>query len=96
MMNPDKILKASRITEKAGSLSSNHNQYSFEVYPEAHKGQIARAVENVFAVKVIRVNTLRYKGKIKQDRARRGRPGIKNAHKRALVTLKQGDTIELL
>ena len=96
MINPDKVLKNSRITEKAGGLSAHNNQYSFEVYPEADKGQIARAVEKTYSVKVTRVNTLRYKGKMKQDRARRGRPGIKNAHKRALVTLKEGDKIELI
>lgn len=95
MIKPYNILKKSRITEKAGELTANFNQYTFEVYPHAHKKQIAAAVEKVFSVKVTRVNTLNNKGKIKQLRSRkRVQPGLKNAFKKAIVSLKKEDKIE--
>ncbi len=96
MIIPDKILREYRVTEKAANLSANLNQYTFEVAPEANRKEIARAVEKLFNVEVLNVNTLVKKPKLKNDRARRGRPGTKSGHKKAIVTLKEGDKIEFV
>lgn len=96
MIIADKILREYRVTEKAANLAANQNQYTFEVAPDANRKEIARAVEQVFNVTVTNVNTLIRKPKSKTDRARRGRPGTKGGHKKAIVTLKEGDAIELV
>ena len=96
MIVPDKILREFRVTEKAANLAANLNQYTFEVAPEANRKEIARAVEKLFSVEVVNVNTLNKKPKVKADRSRRGRPGTKGGHKKAIVTLKEGDKIELV
>ena len=96
MIKADKILKEFRITEKAGEISANYNQYTFIVHPDSSKSAIAKAIEKTFSVSVTRVNTLNSKGKVKQDRARRGKPGVKNAFKKAIVTLKEGDKINFI
>jgi len=96
MIVPDKILREFRVTEKAANLAANLNQYTFEVAPEANRKEIARAVEKLFNVEVVKVNTLVKKPKVKADRSRRGRPGTKGGHKKAIVTLKEGDKIELV
>lgn len=95
MKGPDRILKEFRITEKTNMLSDNLNQYTFEVYPDADRVSIARAVENVFKVKVDRVNVLYQKSKTKRDRSNRGKLGVKSGFKKAVVTLKSGDKIEI-
>jgi len=92
----DSILKEYRVTEKAANLSANLNQYTFEVDPRANRKEVARAVEKVFKVEVTKVNILNKKPKIKVDRMRRGRAGTKGGHKKAIVTLKDGDAIELV
>lgn len=96
MIIPDKILREYRVTEKAADLAANFNQYTFEVAPEANRKEVARAVAKVFNVEVIKVNILNKKPKLKVDRMRRGRPGTKGGHKKAIVTLKEGDAIELV
>ena len=96
MIIPDKILREYRVTEKAANLSANLNQYTFEVASGANRKEIAKAVETLFNVTVVRVNTLIKKPKVKVDRARRGRVGTKGGHKKAIITLKSGDVIELV
>ena len=96
MIIADNILKEYRVTEKAANLAANLNQYTFEVAPGANRIEVARAVEKVFNVEVTKVNILNKKPKLKIDRARRGRPGVKGGHKKAIVTLKDGDAIELV
>lgn len=96
MIIADKILREYRVTEKAADLAANLNQYTFEVAPEANRKEVARAVAKVFNVEVTRVNILNKKPKLKVDRMRRGRPGTKGGHKKAIVTLKEGDAIELV
>jgi len=93
MINADKILKTIRLTEKSNKLSSNYGQYTFEVYPGATKHTVRAAVEQTFKVSVTRVNIMNRKGKPK--RSRQGRPITKSDSKRAIVTLKAGDKIEL-
>jgi len=96
MIIADKILLEYRVTEKAANLSANFNQYTFEVAPNANRIEVARAVAKVFDVGVVNVNILNKKPKRKVDRSRRGKVGTKGGHKKAIVTLKEGDKIELV
>jgi large subunit ribosomal protein L23 len=96
MINPVQILKESMVTEKAASLAANRNQYTFEVFPDADKKQVAAAIEQLFKVSVVRVNILNTKPVFKMSRQARGQMGKKAAKKKAIVTLKQGDAIELV
>lgn len=96
MNNPESVLKESRITEKASMLTANLNQYTFEVYPNASKSAIASAVEKAFGVKVARVNVLRKKPRKVTNRMQRNLPGHKPGMKKAIVTLKQGEAINLV
>ena len=94
MINPAKVLKESILSEKATRLSSHINQYTFEVYPDADRKELAEAVEQLYKVKVARVNILNSKPLIKLNRTN-GKRVAKHAAKKAIVTLKQGDTIEM-
>jgi large subunit ribosomal protein L23 len=93
-MHADRILRLVRLTEKSNHLSSTLGQYTFEVHGDATKHQIAEAVERTFKVTVRRVNTQNYRGKNK--RSRQGRPSVGSDFKKAIVTLKAGDKIELV
>jgi large subunit ribosomal protein L23 len=93
-MNALAVLKQVRLTEKASGLSADLGQYTFEVDRKATKHQIAAAVEKTFKVAVVRVNTQMIKGKPKRSRS--GRPIKTSTIKKALVTLKAGDKIELV
>ncbi len=79
------------ITEKA-TQGSEHNQVTFRVPLEASKPEIKAAVEGLFKVKVTAVNTLRQKGKLKVFK---GRPGQRSDSKKAIVTLAEGNTIDV-
>ncbi|NNC36645.1 MAG: 50S ribosomal protein L23 [Hyphomonadaceae bacterium] len=79
------------ITEKTTILSEN-NQVVFEVPLAASKTEIKEAVESLFKVSVTAVNTLRQKGKTKRFR---GVPGRRKDIKKAIVTLKDGDVIDI-
>lgn len=94
MVSADKVLKALRLTEKSNRASSELNQYTFEVFPDANKFQVKEAVEHVFKVTVTRVNVMNVKGK--PTKSRKGLPGYKSDRKKAIVTLKQGDKIEMV
>lgn len=83
------------VTEKANRLSEKLNQFSFIVRPEANKLQIKAEVEALYSVSVVSVNTMRYAGKNKARYTRAGLVrGRTNAFKKAVVTLKEGDTID--
>ena len=85
------IIRGPVVTEKA-TLLGEHNQVSFRVALDATKPEIKAAVEEVFKVKVTAVNTLRQKGK----RVRfRGRPGRRSDMKKAIVTLAEGQSIDI-
>ena len=94
MISADKVLKNLRLTEKAAKLSSNYGQYVFEVYQSATKYTVREAVEQTFKVTVTRVNIMNLKGKPKRTRS--GLANTASDSKRAIVTLKQGDKIELV
>jgi large subunit ribosomal protein L23 len=90
MSNYDIILSPV-ITEKATKLSEA-NQVVFRVALDATKPKIAKAVEDLFKVKVTAVNTVRVKGKTK---AFRGRPFSRSDFKKAIVTLAEGYQIDI-
>ncbi|MFK8036174.1 MAG: 50S ribosomal protein L23 [Hyphomicrobiales bacterium] len=79
------------ITEKSTN-ASEHNQVVFNVAPTATKPEIKTAVETLFGVKVDKVNTLVRKGKTKRFRGIKGR---QSDVKKAIVTLKDGETIDV-
>lgn len=94
MIDASKILKSFRVTEKATDLQAS-NKYTFEVADGYNAVAIAQAVEKAFNVKVERVNVMNVKGKVKVSRMRKANPGVKGRMKKAIVTLKKGDTIQL-
>lgn len=79
------------ITEKA-TLLSDHNKVVFRVAMEATKEEVAAAVEELFKVKVVKVNTLIQKGKTKRFRGHKGR---RSDVKKAIVTLEEGQSIDI-
>jgi large subunit ribosomal protein L23 len=79
------------ITEKS-SMASEHNQVVFKVRRDATKPQIKAAVEQLFKVKVLAVNTTLRKGKTKRFR---GLPGKQQDVKKAIVRLAEGDKIDV-
>ena len=79
------------ITEKATMLSE-HNKVVFRVARDATKPQIVEAIENLFKVTVVKVNTLNVKGKTKRFRGREGR---RSDVKKAIVTLAEGQSIDI-
>ncbi len=87
------IVKRLDLTEKGSVLTEKQNQYLFEVARDANKIEIKRAVEQLFKVGVVKVNTLTRAGKAKRNR--RGGIGFRPDWKRAIVTLKDGDKIDL-
>jgi large subunit ribosomal protein L23 len=93
-MNAGNVLKLIRLTEKSNKLSSELGQYTFEVFSDATKHTVAEAVEKTFKVTVTRVNIQNYRGKNKKSR--QGRPSMTSDYKKAIVTLKSGDKIELV
>ncbi len=86
------ILRSPLVTEKS-TLISEHNQVAFRVPLDANKFEIKAAVEELFKVKVQAVNTLRQKGKIKRFR---GQVGKQNDTKKAVVTLAEGQSIDVM
>ena len=86
------VLKRPLFTEKNDRLKENFNKFAFEVEMKANKVEIRQAVEQIFGVSVVKVNTMRVHGKVK----RRGRSvGRRPDWKKAIVTLKEGDTIPI-
>ena len=83
------------VTEKVSRLQDK-GIYAFEVALGSNKIEIARAVEKKFKVKVVNVRTINIKGKSKTQMTKRGRFEGKTSHyKKAIVTLKEGDKVDL-
>lgn len=91
MKDPREIIIRPVITEHSYDMMSK-NTYTFEVAKDANKIEIRQAVEAIFGVKVVKVNTLNVKSKPKRVRYAIGRT---RTWKKAMVTLREGDTIEL-
>jgi len=88
------IIQTASLTEKSSLLSEKLNKYVFRVAPRANKIQIKAAIEALFGKKVVAVNTANYAGK--KRRERRADFGRKAHWKKAIVTLKEGEKIDLV
>lgn len=92
MVNEGKVLIQALVSEKATDLQEKQNCYVFSVALTSNKLEIKRAVEKAFNVKVTSVKTIKVKGKSKKL----GRfMGKRSSWKKAFVSLKEGETIEL-
>ncbi len=81
------------LTEKGTRLSEGENKYLFKVHPAANKQDVKDAIEELFSVHVLKVNTMNRRGKKKRERtANFGRTA---GWKRAVVTLQEGESIDL-
>lgn len=85
------IIERPVVTEKS-TMASEHNKVTFKVRKDAGKPEIKQAVEEIFGVTVKSVNTITIKGKTKRFR---GLPGQRSDIKKAVVTLAEGQTIDL-
>ena len=92
-MNAFDIIKTVRLTEKGTRQAEKYNQYTVVADPRANKTQIRQAVQELFKVKVTKVNTLNVRGKARRKRT--AQAGNSSNWKKAVVTLKDGDKISL-
>jgi large subunit ribosomal protein L23 len=92
-MQSFEIIKTVRLTEKGTRQAEKYNQYTVVADPRANKTQIRNAVQDLFKVKVTRVNTLNVRGKFRRQRTTQA--GQSSNWKKAIVTLKEGDKISL-
>ncbi len=92
-MDPRDVIVEPVVSEKSYGLL-DADAYTFTVHPRANKVQIRQAVESIFGVRVVKVNTLNRKGKRQRNR-RTLTYGRRPDTKRAVVTLAEGDRIEL-
>jgi large subunit ribosomal protein L23 len=94
-MEAHDVILSPRITEKSMAKSLDA-QYTFTVHPDATKTQIRHAVETIFKVNVVRVNTVNVRGKTRAfARGRVRTSGKRSDFKKAVVTLRSGQKIEL-
>ena len=97
-MEITEVLRHGILTEKSVKLQQRQNKYTFKVAIDANKIDVRRAVETLFNVKVVSVNIMRMPGKAKMIR-RKGvvpRPIAAREWKKAIVTLREGQTIDAL
>ena len=94
MSDLHQIIKKIRLSEKASLGQEKNNEYVFEVNREANKIQIKQAIERLYGKKVVSVNTANYDGKLRRQRT--ALAGRSNHWKKAVVKLKEGETIELV
>ena len=92
-MNSFEIVKTVRLTEKGTRQGEKLNQYTVVADRRANKIQIRQAVQELFKVKVLKVNTLNVRGKLRRQRT--AQEGRTMGWKKAIVTLKEGDKITL-
>ncbi|MBL0343278.1 MAG: 50S ribosomal protein L23 [Bacteroidetes bacterium] len=89
------ILQRPIITEKMTRVSEKMGRYGFVVNPKANKIQIKKAVQDMYGVVVVDVNTMNYRGKIRTRGTKTGfTKGKTSAFKKAIVTLKAGESID--
>jgi large subunit ribosomal protein L23 len=91
-LHPNEVLLAPVVSEKSYSQIESNNTYSFRIHPDAHKTQVRQAVEELFNVKVVKVNIAKVQAKPKRRGFHRG---TKPGWKKAIVQLKPGDSIEI-
>jgi large subunit ribosomal protein L23 len=91
MKDPREVIIRPVVSERSYDQIEN-NRYTFEVAKESNKVEIGQAIEAIFNVKVTKVNTLNVKPKPKRVRYQKG---LTRSWKKAIVTLSEGDSIEL-
>jgi large subunit ribosomal protein L23 len=91
-MDPYQVVIKPLITEKGTSQNEALNQYAFHVHNRANKQQIREAVEKIYEVRVVKVRTMKRRGKVRRYRYTRGRTA---GMKKAVVTLHAEDHIDL-
>jgi large subunit ribosomal protein L23 len=92
-MNSFELIKTVRLTEKGTRQGEKYNQYTVVADRRATKPQIRHAVQELFKVKVTKINTLNVRGKFRRQRT--SQAGQAPSWKKAIVTLKKGDKISL-
>jgi large subunit ribosomal protein L23 len=90
-LHPNQVLLAPVVSEKSYSLIGDR-KYTFKVHPDAHKTQVRQAVEELFGVKVANVHVLKVQPKPKRRALVKGK---KPGWKKAIVQLREGETIEI-
>ncbi|MEW6410403.1 MAG: 50S ribosomal protein L23 [Nitrospirota bacterium] len=93
MKTPYDIISKPLLTEKSSKIKEAQNKIVFKVARDANKIEIKKAVEEVFNVKVLKVATMNFLGKTKRTRLRKGK---RPDWKKAIVTLKPGEKIQVL
>lgn len=93
MKSPYSLIIKPLLTEKSTELAHTSHQYLFKVAKEANKIELKEAFEKAFGVKVKSVKTMNVKGKAKRVRAR---IGMTASWKKAIVTLEEGNTINII
>ena len=96
MANPNLyygIIERPLVTEKSTVLQDIRNQFTFRVRREANKSEVRKAVETLFDVHVEKVRIIRMPGKMKRIQ---GRPGATPPWKKALITLRKGESIDIV
>jgi large subunit ribosomal protein L23 len=83
------------ITEKMSNLEEKLGKYGFIVNNSANKVQIRKSIETTYGVTVDSVNTIRYAGKAKRNRKSGGMDGRTPSYKKAIITLKKGEVIDI-
>ncbi len=84
-------IKSPIITEKA-TILSEQNKTVFKVHPSANKKIIKKNIEKLFKVNVVKINIINKKAKVKM---RQGKKSLKSGYKKAIITLKKGQSIDL-
>ena len=92
MKDPRDIIREPVVSEKSYDLVEDHNTYTFVVDPRSSKTEIKQAIQTIFGVKVVSVNTLNRQGKRKRTGWVNGK---RSDTKRAMVTLAAGDEIDI-
>ena len=91
-MDPYQVVIKPLITEKGTAQNEELNQYAFQVHQRANKQQIREAVQRIYEVRVVKVRTMKRRGKMRRYRYTRGRTA---GMKKAVVTLHHDDHIDL-
>ena len=85
------IIQKPLLTEKSSNQQETRNKYSFKVHSKTNKSEVRKAVEAIFGVEVTRVNIINMPSKLRRFL---GRPGRTSPWKKAIVTLRDGHTID--
>jgi len=93
MKAPHEVVKFPVISEKGTQIQEKENKYIFNVFQSANKIEIKYSIEELFNVKVKKVNTMNVRGKRKRVRKE---PGFTSSWKKAIVTLEPGHKIEFI